>query len=442
MASETNELTFVRCTTCRSLVPASAARCRICNAALAAESSNDSHENSEKPSRERHRKVSARPDEVEKMTSGIANQRDERSASDTMGAHGGDDAFDPLGAFLEELDAEEPASNQADEVDSPFDDTSDGDVDFDEIISELDDDLDLEPIATDSTPSMNANPDFERDFNANDSASAGISEKPPRPSHQREAKPISAPHKGEKQPQRSPGGEQKRFDREQQKLAPRGAKPRFGGKAKREEHASQSAVQNPLKKEKAKSNTHVGAERGVPSSPSSAMQQGNARRLDDRSRGNQSAERVESPRSLSSSVKSDVGVKSSATPNQHAHKEHISESQGRSKIRTGRLFGWLISYENRDGRAIELRSGRFFITGTSIRDSDLILEDQSMSTPHALVSITERGLLIQDLMSERGTFVRSEGDAQYRREEAVIEVKHGDWIRFGDVEFLVALVPE
>ena len=45
-------------------------------------------------------------------------------------------------------------------------------------------------------------------------------------------------------------------------------------------------------------------------------------------------------------------------------------------------------------------------------------------------------------MSERGTFVRSEGDAQYRREEAVIEVKHGDWIRFGDVEFLVALVPE
>ena len=38
--------------------------------------------------------------------------------------------------------------------------------------------------------------------------------------------------------------------------------------------------------------------------------------------------------------------------------------------------------------------------------------------------------------------MRSEGDAQYRREEAVIEVKHGDWIRFGDVEFLVALVPE
>jgi pSer/pThr/pTyr-binding forkhead associated (FHA) protein len=105
------------------------------------------------------------------------------------------------------------------------------------------------------------------------------------------------------------------------------------------------------------------------------------------------------------------------------------------------LFGWLVSFENPDGRAIELRGGRFFITGSNIRESDLILEDQSISTPHALMSITDRGLMIQDLMSERGTFIRSSGDSQYRREEGVIEVEHGDWIRFGDVEFLVVVVP-
>jgi pSer/pThr/pTyr-binding forkhead associated (FHA) protein len=100
-----------------------------------------------------------------------------------------------------------------------------------------------------------------------------------------------------------------------------------------------------------------------------------------------------------------------------------------------------VSYENPDGRAIELRAGRFFVTGTNIRDTDLILEDQSISTPHALMSITERGLLLQDLMSERGTFVRSQDEAQYRREDGIIEVQHGDWIRFGDVEFLVTIVP-
>jgi hypothetical protein len=112
-----------------------------------------------------------------------------------------------------------------------------------------------------------------------------------------------------------------------------------------------------------------------------------------------------------------------------------------NKMKAGRLFGWLVSYENQDGRAIELRAGRFFVTGTSIRSTDLILEDQSISTPHALMSITDNGLQLQDLMSERGTFVRFQGEAQYTREEGVVEVRHGDWIRFGDVEFLLTVVP-
>jgi len=111
------------------------------------------------------------------------------------------------------------------------------------------------------------------------------------------------------------------------------------------------------------------------------------------------------------------------------------------RVLPGRLFGWLVSFENPDGRAIELRGGRFFITGTGIRDSDLILEDQSISTPHALMAITDRGLMIQDLMSDRGTFIRSQGDSQYRREELAVELQHGDWLRFGDVEFLVTIVP-
>ena len=81
------------------------------------------------------------------------------------------------------------------------------------------------------------------------------------------------------------------------------------------------------------------------------------------------------------------------------------------------------------------------MTGTSIRSTDLILEDQSISTPHALMSITENGLQLQDLMSERGTFVRCQGQAQYTREEGVVELQHGDWVRFGDVEFLITVVP-
>jgi hypothetical protein len=112
------------------------------------------------------------------------------------------------------------------------------------------------------------------------------------------------------------------------------------------------------------------------------------------------------------------------------------------KMRPGRLFGWLVSFESADGRAIELREGKFFITGSSIRGTDLVIEDPSISTPHALMSVSaEHGLLIQDLMSERGVFMRSGDRGQYRREDGVIELKHGDWIRFGDVEFLLTVVP-
>jgi pSer/pThr/pTyr-binding forkhead associated (FHA) protein len=111
-------------------------------------------------------------------------------------------------------------------------------------------------------------------------------------------------------------------------------------------------------------------------------------------------------------------------------------------MRPGRLFGWLVSFESPDGRAIELREGKFFVTGSSIRGTDLVIEDASISTPHALMSVSaDHGLLIQDLMSERGVFVRPGDRGQYKREDGVVELKHGDWVRFGDVEFLVTVVP-
>jgi pSer/pThr/pTyr-binding forkhead associated (FHA) protein len=101
-----------------------------------------------------------------------------------------------------------------------------------------------------------------------------------------------------------------------------------------------------------------------------------------------------------------------------------------------------VSFESPDGRAIELREGKFFVTGTSIRGTDLVVEDPSISTPHALMSVNgESGLMIQDLMSDRGVFRRSGDRGQYVREDGIFTLQHGDWVRFGDVEFLVTIVP-
>jgi hypothetical protein len=111
------------------------------------------------------------------------------------------------------------------------------------------------------------------------------------------------------------------------------------------------------------------------------------------------------------------------------------------KAQRGRLAGWLVSYEQPDGEAIELREGKFFVTSSSLKQTDLILDDSSISTPHAMVRVGAEGKLwVQDLMSERGVFVRSGRRDNYRRQEEPFEVENGDWLRFGDVEFLVSLI--
>ncbi len=118
-----------------------------------------------------------------------------------------------------------------------------------------------------------------------------------------------------------------------------------------------------------------------------------------------------------------------------------AEGTKRAEQQAGRLFGWLVNYSHPDGVATELREGKFFVTASSLKSSDLIVDDPSISTPHALVSVTvDLGLQVQDLMSDRGVFIRRRGDDSYRRESDVARVEHGDWLRFGDVEYLVSLI--
>ena len=50
------------------------------------------------------------------------------------------------------------------------------------------------------------------------------------------------------------------------------------------------------------------------------------------------------------------------------------------------------------------------------------------------------GFVVQDLMSERGVFVRRREDDTYQKIDDTVTVEHGDWVRFGDVEFLVSLI--
>ena len=107
----------------------------------------------------------------------------------------------------------------------------------------------------------------------------------------------------------------------------------------------------------------------------------------------------------------------------------------------GRIYGWLVSFADANGSSIELREGRFFVSSSQLRSTDLVLEDDTISTPHAMFSIgTDTGLSIQDLKSDRGVFIRTADSTTYHREYDTVVLEHGDWVRFGDLEFLVSVI--
>ena len=106
-----------------------------------------------------------------------------------------------------------------------------------------------------------------------------------------------------------------------------------------------------------------------------------------------------------------------------------------------KLFGWLVSYATPEGKAIEIRESKFFITNKALKQNDLIVNDRSVSTPHAMVHVTRSGgFLVQDLMSDRGMFIRRRGSDTYQKEESIVKCGHGDWLRIGDVEYLLTVV--
>jgi hypothetical protein len=497
MASETNELTFVRCPTCRSLVPASAARCRICNAALEAGGSKPAATDSpNQTGRVRQKTVSATPEEVQTIVAGASipatppQPTGPASAPPAPAAEArptnDDDAFDPLGAFLQDLDSDESAppapvepldeepvaparasapaptesgkevffDDEDDDDEEDDDDLDDFDLDIfdDPSFDELQDKGDplglIEPLDEDDPPLVmrEESPAAPRAVRSEEQPAPPPPQKPRAPAPQSPARKPETPR-----PQGSPGQSarvaesakpapppQPPKQQPHERQAPPPMRPKMGGQPM-QAAPKQSRPQEQANRPKPPPAQQPQQNRQPERREQMRPKDNEPRRTREDNLGGYS----DSMRNARDAHRPTGGVRGEAPPIAESQQAETTAVAGprMGKIKPGRLFGWLVSYENADGRAIELRAGRFFVTGTTIRGSDLILEDQSISTPHALMSINERGLLLQDLMSERGTFVRSPGEAQYRREEGIIEVQHGDWIRFGDVEFLVTIVP-
>ncbi|MEN9847069.1 MAG: Inner rane component of cytoplasmic domain [Pseudomonadota bacterium] len=459
MASESSELTFVRCPSCRSLVPVSASRCRICNNPLDGGAKAGDGNAAKQGGRVRQKTISSSADELMSMESEDAGRVSVAPVSTTsqpaFGDEGDHEEVDPLADFLQEFESEaaqpvmsaSPSPTES-SVAAANDDDDDDDDDFDSFLDELDTyDPAVEapapkpaeiPLArpVEAPPLGAASPedelgDFqgsadplanfmttEDDFDLDVALQSVVSVAPPEPAYAPEPTPpppvrqVAPRPQIEKRPPAPPPQPQP-----QQRPQPQGkqARPAHEPKGHRDNQNNQP---------------YQDRRENAP------RDRGDSQRHEHR------------PEEHRKGAQNGGGRPHERSPERHPDRGPArAEAQASSgpktgKMRPGRLFGWLVSFESPDGRAIELREGKFFVTGSSIRRTDLVIEDASISTPHALMSVSaDHGLLIQDLMSERGVFVRPGERGQYKREDGVVELKHGDWVRFGDVEFLVTVVP-
>jgi hypothetical protein len=124
------------------------------------------------------------------------------------------------------------------------------------------------------------------------------------------------------------------------------------------------------------------------------------------------------------------------------------EPIAQTETRRSRLVGWLISYAvDEKGAYHEIRAGRSLIT--SLDGSDQILEQKVISIdgagidlPHAaLKASSKHRLMLNDVFSQQGTYIRKAGSNSESKVEGPIEVGHGDWLRFGaESRFQVCLI--
>lgn len=110
-----------------------------------------------------------------------------------------------------------------------------------------------------------------------------------------------------------------------------------------------------------------------------------------------------------------------------------------------RIAGFMVSYDvDPNGEVCELRKGRWMLTSRVTNEGNsIVLDDPSISQLHAIVRVTnDCKIQVLDQLSEYGTGVLRVGNEE--EEEvvgAMVNLDHGDRVRFGKRYFYVCVIP-
>jgi pSer/pThr/pTyr-binding forkhead associated (FHA) protein len=374
MAGENSELTFVRCPSCRSLVPAISTKCRMCGATFDNAQSEEDKSKAQGRARQHTATINGADDHDD--TPPIAAKPTAPPVAPTAqfknaradSLPNGSDVDDPLRNYLEEVEVED----------------------------HHDDNQDVDNGSAYAPPVKAAAPPPP----------------PPAPKEVRSPQPPPAPTKAPAAPNQvvvesgrgRPGGLSfgKPDNREAKKVEP----------AQQQEVKREQPVRPPAPPVAPKPNFNR---------PEPQAQRAPQPPKEERREERQEARPVE---------RRPEPTKPAPTPS------------SKPVIHEGDLVGWLVDYKDPRGMGIEIRESQFFVSRERLKASDMVLEDESISTPHALVRITrQNGVEVQDLMSESGIRIRRRDSNSWQTLEERVKLQHGDRVQFGKVEYLIVLVP-
>jgi Uncharacterised protein family UPF0547/FHA domain len=106
------------------------------------------------------------------------------------------------------------------------------------------------------------------------------------------------------------------------------------------------------------------------------------------------------------------------------------------------LVGWFVCFDDPKRKSIEIRGNKFFVTKTQIRSGDLVVDNDSVSSPHALVKVIDGGkVYLQDLLSEQGSSFKDPNSTEYNPVTDGVTISSGSFIKLGKAEFLLVMIP-
>jgi hypothetical protein len=445
VATDTTELTFIRCPECRSLVPAMSSRCRMCGATLAkdnksASSDNSNQEQIPQPTRSRQPTVSSSSSsDLTNQLNALRQENDSsvltHNSAQNEVENNNDDLVDPLEDFL----SEDENDFDNDENQTPSDGSSDDDSNDDDFnLADSDEDEDLDEEFDDLDDLDDLEEDFDSDLEEE------FDEQPVSPEgNSKEVTKIA-------EPVIDTAALAAAKQKVEEEFKPKTRVVVEQGRGKFSKGLSFGAPKNKEIENKPKEQQVVLApEKDLPkpveqvqtSFVSESVTVENNKIEEIKTVNKDIEEVIMQPKLKPEQEYTEPTTKSTPTSFSVAATNNQSKDTHKKGDQLGRICGWLVSFADSNGKSIEIREGRFFVTSTALRGTDLVLEDTSVSTPHAMFTVSaDGGIVIQDLKSDRGVFVREQNKTTYHREYDSVVLNHGDWVRFGDLEFLVSVI--